>query len=159
MLLLAVAIPIFPAGGIGKTFTERLYHLFLPALTMSLHVSGVLTRNLRDSIISVMSSEHVVFARSKGLKPKLILLKHVLRNSMVSSVTLFGLYFAWLIGGSVIIETVFAIPGLGLSLVNSILGRDYQMVQGITLIYAIMVSSITLLTDMVYTFLDPRVSL
>jgi peptide/nickel transport system permease protein len=159
MLILSVGIPIFPVGGIGKTFGERLYYLFLPALTMALHVSAVLTRNLRDSIITELSSEHVVLARAKGLKPELVLIKHVLRNSMVSGATLFGLYLTWLVGGSVIIESVFAIPGIGWGMVTSILGRDYPVVQGITLIYAIMVSIITLSTDLAYTILDPRVSL
>jgi peptide/nickel transport system permease protein len=159
LILLGIKIPIFPIGGAGNTFTERLYYLFLPALTMSLQVAAVLIRNLRDGIISTLSSEHVVFARIKGLRARLVLTKHVLRNSMISAVTLFGLYIGWTVGGSVVIESVFALPGLGHGMVMSILGRDYPAVQGFTLVYAILVSVVYLITDITYSFVDPRVTL
>jgi peptide/nickel transport system permease protein len=100
-----------------------------------------------------------VFARVKGLGQRLVLLNHVLRNAMVVIVTLFGMYLGWLVGGSVIIETVFAVPGMGHGMVTAILARDYAAVQAYALVYAIMVSVVYLATDLAYTFVDPRVTL
>jgi peptide/nickel transport system permease protein len=159
LILLGIKIPLFPVGGVGDTLPERLHHLFLPALTEALALSAVLTRNLRDAIITTMSSEHVVFARAKGLAEKLVLSRHILRNSMVSSLTLLGVYMSWLVGGSVVIETVFALPGVGSTMVQAILGRDYPVVQGLTLTFGILVSLVYLITDIAYSFLDPRVTL
>jgi peptide/nickel transport system permease protein len=159
LILLGIKIPLFPVGGVGDTLPERLHHLFLPALTEALALSAVLTRNLRDAIITTMSSEHVVFARAKGLDEKLVLSRHILRNSMVSSLTLLGVYMSWLVGGSVVIETVFALPGVGSTMVQAILGRDYPVVQGLTLTFGILVSLVYLITDIAYSFLDPRVAL
>jgi len=159
LILLGIKIPLFPVGGVGDTFVDRLYHLFLPALTMGLQLSAVLTRNLRDALIATMSSEHVVFARAKGLRERLVLTKHILRNSMVSTLTLLGVYMSWLVGGSVVIESVFALPGVGSTMVQAILGRDYPVVQGLTLTFGLLVSLVYLITDIAYSFLDPRVSL
>jgi peptide/nickel transport system permease protein len=159
LILLGVKIHLFPVGGAGKDFGDRLHHLFLPALTTSLYVTAVITRNLRDNIINTLTSEHVVFARTKGLQQRLIMTKHVLRNALVPAVTLFGLYLGWLVGGSVIMETVFAVPGMGSGMVNAILGRDYPVVQGFTLVYALLVSVVYLITDVTYSFIDPRVTL
>jgi peptide/nickel transport system permease protein len=159
LILLGIKFPIFPVGGTGETFTERLYYLFLPAFTISLHLMAVLTRNLRDGIIATLDSDHVVFARAKGLRERSVLLGHVLRNAMVSAVTILGVYLGWLVGGSVIIETVFALPGMGYTMVTSILGRDYPVVQGMTLVFALMVSVVYIITDVAYSFLDPRVTL
>jgi len=159
LILLGIKFPLFPVGGVGETLPERLHHLFLPALTEALPLSAVLTRNLRDAIITTMTSEHVVFARAKGLAERLILTRHILRNSMVSSLTLLGVYMSWLVGGSVVIETVFALPGVGSTMVQAILGRDYPVVQGLTLTFGVLVSLVYLITDIAYSFLDPRVGL
>jgi peptide/nickel transport system permease protein len=159
LILLGVTFPVFPVGGVGRSIADWPYYLFLPALTMALHVAAVLTRNLRDSLLTMMHSEHVTVARAKGLGANHVMLHHVLRNALVSTVTLFGLYLGWLVGGSVIIESVFALPGMGSMLISAILGRDYQVVQGFTLVYAILVSVIYLLTDIAYSFVDPRVTL
>jgi peptide/nickel transport system permease protein len=159
LIVFGVKIPIFPVGGIGQTVPQRLYYLFLPALTMGIHLAAVLTRNLRDGIISTLSSEHVVFARTKGLDETLVLLKHVIRNAVVSTLTLLGVYMSWLVGGSVIVETVFALPGVGWTMVQAITGRDYPVVMALTLTFGILVSFVYLLTDIVYAFLDPRVTL
>lgn len=159
LILLGVKTSIFPVGGDGEGFVGRLHHLFLPALTLALGVAAVLTRNLRDAMLTSMTAEHAVVARAKGLRPTQVVVTHVLRNAMISTVTLFGLYIGWLIGGSVIIESVFALPGMGSMMVIAIMGRDYQVVQGFTLVYAVLVSIVYLLTDIAYSFLDPRVSL
>ncbi len=148
----------FPVGGYGDTFGERLYHLFLPALTIALSLAAVLMRNLRAAILEVIGSEYVAFARAKGLRPRLILARHVLRNALISTVTLFGLSVGTLFGGAVITETVFGIPGVGRLMIESIYGRDYPVIQGLTLALALLVSLIFLITDIVQAALDPRIS-
>ena len=146
----------FPVGGIGASFTENLYYLFLPAFSLGFYLSAILMRNLRASILEVLTAEYVEFARAKGLRPGVVLAKHILRNALISTVTLFGLSIGRLMGGAVITETVFAIPGVGRLMVDSIFGRDYAVVQGLTLSFAILVSLVFLLTDIVYSLLDPR---
>jgi peptide/nickel transport system permease protein len=147
----------FPVGGFGSTFGEDLYHLFLPALTLALSLSAVLMRNLRNSIIEVLTADYVDFARAKGLRNRLVLYRHVLRNALIPTVALFGLNIGTLLGGAVITETVFAIPGIGRLLIDSIYGRDYPVIQGLTLALALLVSLIFLVTDMVQASLDPRI--
>jgi peptide/nickel transport system permease protein len=147
----------FPVGGFGQTFGEDLYHLFLPAVTLALSLSAVLMRNLRNSIIEVLTADYVDFARAKGLRNRLVLFRHVLRNALIPTVALFGLNIGTLLGGAVITETVFAIPGVGRLLIDSIYGRDYPVIQGLTLALALLVSLIFLVTDMVQAALDPRI--
>ena len=159
LILLGVRFRVFPVGGIGTSPLQDVYYLFLPALTMALGVAAVLTRNLRDAILSTMSSEHVNVARAKGLRGRVVLMRHVVRNALISTVTLLGLYLGWLVGGSVIIESVFALPGMGSMMISSIMARDYQVVQGFTLVYAVLVLVIYLLTDLAYSFVDPRITL
>lgn len=159
LLLLSVKYHIFPAGGYGENFVQHLKHLFLPSLTIAIAMSAVLVRSLRSSLIDTLSSDHVRTARAKGLQGRTVLGWHVLRNSSLSTITILGVYMSFLIGGSVIIETIFAIPGLGQLLIRSIFGRDYPVVQAITLIYGIIVISVNLLVDLLYAQLDPRVRL
>ena len=146
----------FPVGGIGSSFGENIYYLFLPALSLGFYLAAMLMRNLRASILEVLTAEYVDFARSKGLQPRVVLASHVLRNAMIGTVTLFGLSIGRLMGGAVITETVFAIPGVGRLMIDSIYGRDYSVVQGLTLAFAVVISLVFLLTDLVYTVLDPR---
>ena len=148
----------FPVGGYGNTFCEHLYHLFLPAVTLALSLAAILMRNLRAAIIGVVGAEYVDFARSKGLSARLIMVRHILRNALISTVTLFGLQIGTLLGGAVITETVFAIPGAGRLMIDSIYGRDYPVVQGLTLAMALIVSLTFLATDIVQAWLDPRVA-
>jgi peptide/nickel transport system permease protein len=159
LIVFAVKLHLFPIGGVGATFPAKLRDLFLPSLTLGLSLMAVLGRNLRDGIISTLRSEHVVFAHAKGLSERLIMSRHVLRNAMVSGLTILGIYMSWLVGGAVIIETVFALPGVGYTMVQAIMARDYSTVQALTLTFGILVSLIYLLTDVVYSFMDPRVSL
>jgi peptide/nickel transport system permease protein len=148
----------FPVGGYGETFLEHIHHLVLPALTLALSLAAVLMRNLRAAIIGVVGAEYVDFARAKGLRPRLIMIRHVLRNALISTVTLFGLSIGTLLGGAVITETVFAIPGAGRLMIDSIYGRDYPVVQGMTIALAVFVSVTFLLTDIVQAWLDPRIA-
>lgn len=146
----------FPVGGIGPTLRSDLYYLFLPALSLGFYLAAILMRNLRSSILEVVDAEYVDFARAKGLRPRLVLLKHILRNALISTVTLFGLSVGQLMGGAVITETVFAIPGVGRLMVTAIFGRDYAVVQGLTLAFAVVIMVVFLLTDLAYSVLDPR---
>jgi peptide/nickel transport system permease protein len=158
LTFLAAKLRWFPVGGFGQSFADNLYHLFLPALTLALSLSAVLMRNLRSSIIDVLDAEYVDFARAKGLRNRLVLGRHVLRNALISTVALFGLNIGTLFGGAVITESVFAIPGIGRLLIDSIYGRDYPVIQGLTLVLAVLVSLVFLVTDLVQAWLDPRVS-
>ncbi|HSE73711.1 MAG TPA: ABC transporter permease [Dongiaceae bacterium] len=158
LTFLAAKLHWFPVGGFGHSFGEDIYHLFLPALTLALSLSAVLMRNLRSSIIDVLDAEYVDFARAKGLRNRLILGRHVLRNALTSTVALFGLNIGTLFGGAVITESVFAIPGIGRLLIDSIYGRDYPVIQGLTLVLAVLVSLVFLATDLVQAWIDPRVS-
>jgi len=159
LLFLTVRNHLFPAGGYGEGFVQHLRHLFLPALTLSFGISAILVRNLRNSLIETLSADHVRTARAKGLSSRTVFTWHVLRNSALSTVTIMGLNLGFLMGGTVIIEQVFAIPGVGQLLLTSIFSRDYPVVQGITLVYAVLVILVNLLTDLFYASLDPRVSL
>jgi peptide/nickel transport system permease protein len=158
LTLFGAILKWFPVGGYGETFGARIYHLFLPALTLALSLAAVLMRNLRAAIIGVINAEYVDFARSKGLRSHIILFRHVLRNALISTVTLFGLQIGTLLGGAVITETVFAVPGAGRLMIDSIYGRDYPVLQGLTIALAILVSLTFLLTDIVQAWLDPRIA-
>ncbi|QWW70393.1 ABC transporter permease [Rhizobium sp. WYJ-E13] len=158
LTVFAAQLKIFPVGGYGDTFGDRIYHLFLPALTLALSFAAVLMRNLRSSIIGVMNAEYVDFAIAKGLRSRVILMRHILRNALISTVTLFGLQTGTLFGGAVITETVFAVPGAGRLLIDSIYGRDYPVLQGLTIVLAVLVSLTFLVTDIVQAWLDPRIA-
>ena len=158
LITLAAGLHWFPVGGIGTGFVEDLYYLFLPALTLALSLSAVLLRNLRDQLIEVLAAEYVGFAVAKGLPLQQVLGRHVLRNAWISTITLLGLHIGSLIGGAVITETVFAIPGVGRLMIDSIYARDYAVVQGLTMILAVLVSLVFVAVDAVQVMLDPRVA-
>ncbi len=159
LTLLGARLGWFPIGGYGTSFPDHLYHLFLPALTLGLNLAAVLVRTLRNSVIEVITAEYVDFARAKGLRPGLIMARHVLRNALIPTITLLGLNIGALIGGAVITETVFAIPGVGRLMIDAIFGRDYPVIQGLTLTFAVLVSLVFLATDLVHARLDPRTEL
>jgi peptide/nickel transport system permease protein len=158
ILLLSINLRLFPVTGFGDTFLDHIWHLFLPSITISLGFSAVLIRSLRNSILEVMHEDYVRTARAKGVKARALLVRHVLRNALLPTVTIFGVNVAFLMGSTVIIENVFAVGGIGQLLVSSILQRDYTVVQGITLLLAVFVVAINLVTDIIYALLDPRIS-
>jgi peptide/nickel transport system permease protein len=137
---------------------EHLRYLFLPAFTISLAFSTILVRTLRASTLAVLSTDYVDTARIKGISRTAVLRRHVLRNSIISLVVVFGINLAFLISGTVLIENVFGIPGIGRLLVDSVSTRDYTVVQGTTLVLAFLVVMVNVLTDVVHAALDPRVS-
>jgi peptide/nickel transport system permease protein len=158
ILLLSLWLHWFPVAGFGETFQEHVWYLFLPALTLALQLAAVLIRNLRSQVILTLRSDFVRTGRAKGLPERMLLLRHVLQNALLSTVTIFGLQFCYLVGGALVIETVFAVPGLGQLLFTSITSRDYPVVQAITVVSAVLVIIVNLIVDLLYSFLDPRVT-
>jgi len=128
-------------------------------VTIALGFSTIVIRTLRSSTLAVLSSDYVDTARIKGISRFAVLRRHVLRNAIISVVVVFGINLAFLISGTVIIENVFGIPGVGRLLVDSVSTRDYPVVQGVTLIFAFLVVAVNLVTDVVHASLDPRVVL
>lgn len=158
LTVLGAGLHWFPVGGYGDDLLSHFYHLFLPALAIAVTLAAILMRSLRSAIIAVLDAEYLDFARSKGLANRVIILRHVLRNAFISTVTLLGLHIGTVIGSAVITETVFAIPGIGRLMIDSIYARDYPMVQGLTLVLAVLVSMIFLATDLIQAALDPRIA-
>ncbi|WP_231739422.1 ABC transporter permease [Phaeobacter inhibens] len=159
LTFLAAQLRWFPVGGYGDSFAERLYHLFLPSVAVALYTSAIIMRNLRSAIVEVVDAEYVEFARAKGLSAWQILGRHVLRNALISTVTLLGLSIGNLMSGTLVTETVFAVPGVGRLMLEAIFARDYPLIQGLTLTFTVLVSIVFLLTDLIQSALDPRMRL
>jgi peptide/nickel transport system permease protein len=155
----SIKLQLFPVAGYGETWPEHLHHLFLPALTIALSITPLIVRALRTSILDGLGSDYVRTARAKGLREQAVITSHVLRNALIPAVTLLGLSVGYLMGGTVIVENVFSLPGAGKLLIDAISARDYPLVQSTTLVFSILVILVNLGTDIIYTFLDPRVSL
>jgi peptide/nickel transport system permease protein len=159
IILFSIQLGLFPVSGYGETPLEHLHHLFLPALTIALALSPVLIRNLRASLLAEMQADYVTAARSRGLSERAIFRRHVFRNSLIPTITLLGVNVGWLIGGTVVVEQVFSVPGLGSLMVGSIFARDYLVVQAVTLAFACAVILTNFLVDVVTVALDPRIRL
>jgi peptide/nickel transport system permease protein len=159
IIALSVKLHVFPVSGYGDTPLQHIQHLFLPSLTLALGASPILIRSLRMSILEALQSDYVKTARAKGLAEQRVVTRHVLQNALIPTVTLFGISVGALMGGTVITEKVFSLPGAGALLVDSVAARDYATVQSATLIVAALVILVNLLTDIVYSFIDPRVRL
>lgn len=153
---LALRLHLFPVGGAGSGFADALWHLFLPALTLALSFLAVLVRNLRASLIEVLDADYVSLAVLKGIPRLRLYTRHVLRNALVPAVTIVGLNLSYLLGASVVVESVFSVDGIGNTLVNAVLSRDYQLVQGIALVFGVLVLLITLTVDLTQAALSPR---
>ena len=159
MILFCISLDLFPVSGYGDNFMDHIYHLFLPSLTIATALSPVLTRNLRSTLIYEMTADYVDTAKSKGLHDKYIFNKHILKNSLVPTITLLGVNFAWLIGGTVVIETVFSIAGLGSLMVSSIFARDYLVVQCVTIFFAVLIIFTNFIVDILTALIDARINL
>ena len=157
ILFFSIRLKLLPVSGYGTNPIDHIKHLILPALTISLGLSPILIRSLRTSILDVMRSEYVKTARAKGLEERNVVTVHVLRNALIPTITLLGISIGFLMGGTVIIERVFSLPGAGALLIDSVSARDYPVVQAATLIFAFLVIVVNLATDIVYSFIDPRV--
>lgn len=138
---------------------DVLAHLALPAVTMGAVMAALLTRILRSSLVEELGKDYVISARARGASTARVVFRHVLRNALIPTVTVFGLELGSLLGGNMIVETVFGWPGIGRLAVSSIFARDYPLVQGIVILYAFTFAVINLLVDLAYTALNPRVRL
>jgi len=152
-LLFSVQLGWLPSGGIGTW-----KHLVLPALTLGLATAALLARITRSSMLEVLGQDYITTARSKGLVERVVINKHAFKNALIPVVTVMGLQFGTLLGGAVLTETVFSWPGIGRLMVDSILARDYPVVQGAVLVLAVFFVLINLVVDVIYAFLDPRIS-
>jgi peptide/nickel transport system permease protein len=157
ILIFSVHLHVFPISGFGSGVAGHLRYLFLPALTIALGFSTVLVRSLRAATITTLRAEYIDTARMKGIRWSQVLWRHVFRNSVLAVVAVYGVNLAYLISGTVLVENVFSLPGLGTLLVSSVSQRDYPVVQGVTLLFAVLIVAINLLTDVTQAALDPRV--
>ncbi|MGO8722324.1 MAG: ABC transporter permease [Acidimicrobiales bacterium] len=159
VVFFSVDLHWFPVGGYGTTFWQHLHSLVLPGLCAAFGIVPVLIRSLRVGMLEVLGADFVATARAKGLRPWRVTLLHVARNALIPTLTLLGINIAYLIGGTVVIERVFGLNGLGTAMLTAIDVRDFPVVQGITLIYALGVIGVILVTDLITARLDPRVRL
>lgn len=136
---------------------DALMHLILPSLTLGLVIAGVFTRLTRANMLDVLEEDFITAGRARGLRERVLVYKHGLRNAAIPIVTLLGLQFAILLAGAILTETTFSWPGLGRLLVDRIFDRDFSVVQGSIVFFAILVASASLIVDVIYGFLDPRI--
>jgi peptide/nickel transport system permease protein len=159
ILLLAVKISAFPPSGYGAGFVGHLYSLTLPALALGLGLAPLVLRTLRGSLIDTRGSEFVEAAQARGLGQWRVMLRYGLRNSLVASITVIGVNVGYILGIVVVIENVYALPGLGSLLVTAVQDRDFPVVQGVAIVLGAIIVIVNLVTDLGYALLDPRVRL
>lgn len=152
IMFFSVQLHILPAGGWGG-----ISHLILPAITTAMYGLSLLSRLIRSTLLEIINKDYMITARAKGLSERVVMSTHALRNALIPAVTVAGLEFARLLGGVVVVETVFAWPGLGRLLVLAIYQRDYPMVQSAILVFALILMLVNLLVDILVGFLDPRI--
>jgi peptide/nickel transport system permease protein len=161
--LFSLQFPILPAYGmitLGSDLhptVDMLYHLIMPATILGLSSTAGLMRFARTSLLEVLGMEYITTARSKGLKDRVVVIRHAFRNALLPLITVLGLRLPGLFGGSVIIETIFAWPGIGQLAISAINERDYPQIMGLLLISAVLVLLANLITDIIYAFADPRI--
>ncbi|AGS24052.1 ABC transporter permease [Rhizobium etli] len=159
IILFSVELGMLPVSGYGETIGDKLSHLVLPSLTVALSLSTVLTRSLRAAMIEALKSDVATAARARGMPEGIVFWRHVLPNSLVPTINLLAVNIGWLIGGTVVVESVFALPGMGQLLVRAIFSRDYMVVQGVAMVFACATVLINFLADIVTVAVDPRVKL
>ena len=162
IMIFSLRLSIFPSIGhvsLLENFGEGLRHLALPAITLGANMAGAMTRVTRSEMIEQLSKEYVTTAWAKGLSGKVVVCKHALRNALIPVVTLTGIQLGAMMGGTVVVETIFGWPGVGSLLMDAILGRDFVMAQGTVLFIAGIFVLVNLLVDITYTLLDPQIVL
>ena len=152
MLIFSVRLQWLPPGGYGTP-----WHLLMPAFTLALFAAGVIARQARSSLLEVLGSDYVRTAKAKGLAERQVVSRHALRNALIPVITVAGLQFGQMLGGSILTETVFSWPGIGSYLIQGLLGRDYPAVQAAVLVGATWFALVNLLVDLLYGFIDPRI--
>jgi peptide/nickel transport system permease protein len=160
--LFAVHLRWLPASGyvpITENLGRNLRALIMPAFNLGIVLAAVVMRQLRSSMLEVLSADFVRTARAKGLAQLVVLVRHALRNAVIPVITVMGIQLGTLLGGAIITETIFAVPGLGQLAVNSIYGRDYPMLEGVVIASALAILAVNLFVDIVYSLIDPRIKL
>ena len=150
-------LPIRGMASRSASLATYIRHLILPSITLGSGLAGILTRLTRSSVLEALSQDYVRTARAKGVHQQKVLYKHALRNALLPVATTFGMQFGSLLGGAAIIETIFSWPGVGMLAVNAVKARDIPLIQGTTLVFAISFVLITLVVDIVYVLIDPRI--
>jgi peptide/nickel transport system permease protein len=158
MLILYFGLKLhwFPVGGYGQTFGQHLYSLVLPALTVAFSTVPLLVNSLRASLTDSLQSEYIAFARAKGLRSSTVLGAYAIRNGSISGISIVAIQAGNLVGGALVVENIFAIPGMGSMMMTGIVNRDFPVVQSTTIVFAFIVVLVFLVTDIVYGVLDPR---
>ena len=160
ILLFALGLRMFPSSGYVRLEADLLGNLrsfFLPALTLAVSLAAVLVRITRSAVLEVLERDFVKFLRAKGLRESLVIYQHVLRNASIPIVTVIGLQFGYLLGGAVIVEEVFSLPGLGRLIVSATLERNYPVVQAGMLVVAFLFILVNMATDVIYALLNPKI--
>ena len=158
-LLFGLKLDVLPVSGYGEGLADAFSSLILPWLTLGLYLAPMLLRTLRASLIETLDSEFVEAAHARGLSPARVIGSHALRLSLIPLITVLSINVGFLISGTVVVENVFQIPGLGSLLVQSVLSRDYPVIQGCVFVFGVMVIVLNLVADVTYSFVDPRVRL
>ena len=157
LYLFGIEFPWFPIFGAGSGLVDRLWHLTMPAIALALTVLALVVKFARAGMITALEQDFVTFARARGLSWRRVMLGYALRNALVPIVTASGLILGYLLTGAVLVETVFALPGLGSLLVDSVNYRDVPVVQGLAMLTATLIVLANLLTDIAYMLIDPRI--
>ena len=158
ILFLSVNWGILPSSGAGEGgILNRIIHLIMPCLSLGLYVSGYIARVVRAAMLEISAEDFIRTARAKGLSETQVGLKHILRNSLIPVITIIGVYVPVVLGGTIIIESVFVRPGIGSLLLTGVNNRDYATVQFTIVFFSIVVASVNLLVDLAYAWFDPRV--
>jgi peptide/nickel transport system permease protein len=150
---------LLPVAGYGSGFFGHLESLTLPAVTVGLYLAPLIVRTLRSSLIETLSADFITSARARGFRETRVIGKHALRNALIATITILAINIGYLISGSVVIENVFGIPGLGSLLVSSIQMRDFPTISALTLLFGVLVILVNLLADLSYAIVDPRIRL
>ena len=153
LLIFSVKLGLVPANG------ESAKGLLLPIITLSLYPMAYITRLTRSSMLDVLGQDYIRTAKAKGVAPVKIIFGHALKNSLIPVITYFGPMLAYIVTGSLVVEQIFAVPGIGRAFVNSITGRDYPLVMGTTIVLAILIVVMNLVSDILYTVVDPRIKM
>lgn len=153
LIIFAIKLRILPGNG---TTTAG---LILPTITLSLYPMSYITRLTRSSMLDVLGQDYIRTARAKGVSPKNVIFKHALKNSLIPVVTYFGPMLAYIVTGSLVVEQIFAVSGIGRAFVNSIINRDYTLIMGTTIVLATLIVIMNLATDFIYKLVDPRITL
>jgi ABC-type dipeptide/oligopeptide/nickel transport system permease component len=159
MYLFAIKLNLFPVlgGGNFNVLSSRLYYLVLPAFTLGIIMTAFISRMVRSSMLNVLREDYVRTAKAKGLRERVVIYKHALRNALIPTVTVIGIYMSILMGGSVLTEIIFSRPGLGKMMVFAVKDRDYIALQSVIIVFSAFVFLFNLLTDILYSIIDPRI--